>query len=182
MSVNSSIGTTKRWRALVGAGVVLLLGPAAAGCGVGHGAPDSWTYLNAHGIALAHPKGWREMSGARLPHGMLGEAVLVQHGDTVGRVEVLTGADKRRPKGVKVKNSAEFKLGGKPAAQVSYVYRPKPDGPRLRVMDVTAHTAHGTPVLIRISGIPGEVTQDTMNRIADSIQVGTIGKGNILKT
>ncbi len=180
--MNSSIGTTRRWRTAVGAVTLLMLGTAAAGCAaVGKGAPDGWTYMNARGIALAHPKDWKELSAARLPHGVMAGAVLTQHGRTVGEVDVLTGVKQQRPKGVKVKNSAEFKLGGKPATQLSYIYRPTPSGPRTRVLDVTAHTAQGKPVLVRISGIVGEVTQDTVNRIADSIQIGTIGKGNILK-
>ncbi|GAA1884152.1 hypothetical protein GCM10009753_10170 [Streptantibioticus ferralitis] len=148
---------------------------------MGGGAPDGWTYVNAHGIAFAVPKDWKTVPAAGLSNGMLAGAVWKQHGDQVGEVQVLSGTKQERPKGVKVKNSADFKLGGKPAAQVSYVYRPSLDGPRLRVLDITARTAQGKPVQVRISGTTSDLTLDTMDRIANSIQVGTIGKGNILK-
>jgi hypothetical protein len=181
--VNSSVGTTKRWgRALGAVGAVLLLGSAAVGCGVGRGAPDGWTYVNAQGIAFAVPKDWKALPATALPKGVLASAVWKQDGERVGEVQVLSGAKQERPKGVKVKNSADFKLGGKPAAQVSYIYRPSLDSPRLRVLDITARNAQGKPVQVQISGTTSDLTLDTMNRIANSIQVGTIGKGNLLKS
>jgi hypothetical protein len=180
--VKSSISTTKRWRTAVGAAAVLLLGGAMAGCSVGSGAPDGWVYMNAHGIALAYPKGWNQLPAAGLPSNVLGGAVLKKQGQAVGEVEVLTGVKQQRPEGVKVKTSAAFKLGGYPATQLSYVYAPDPLGPKMRVMDVTARNAHGTPVLVRITGNATDVSQDTMARIADSIQIGTIGKGYVLKS
>ncbi len=180
--MNSSVGSTKRWgRALGAVGAVLLLGSAAVGCGVGRGAPDGWTYVNAQGIAFAVPKDWKALPASGLPKGVLASAVWKQDGEQVGVVQVLSDAKLQRPVGVKVKNSADFKLGGKPAAQVSYTYRPSLDSPRLRVLDITARNAKGKPVQVRISGTTSDLTLDTMNRIANSIQVGTIGKGNLLK-
>ncbi len=155
MSVNNSVGVVKPWmRRTAGAcGGVLLLGLAGGGCAVGSGAPDGWTYQNAHGVAFAHPKDWTALPASALPRGALGGAVWTRHGKRLAEVEVLYGTLRRpHPKGVKVRTAADFELGGKPAAQFGYVYGAHPHGPRLRVMDVTGHDAHGRPILLRVTG------------------------------
>jgi len=186
--VSSSIGITKRWATAVGA--VLLLGAASAGCAVGKGAPDGWTYINAHGIALAIPKNWRETPAADLPPGVLAAAQLKQlkEPDTEIAdvdVEVLTRKPPA-PKGrkMKVKYSVPFKLGGHASTQTNYAFLSITDGLPQRVTEVTTEAADGRPVVVLItaSGKGARSWVDTMYRIANSIQIGTVGKGNLVKT
>lgn len=183
MSVSSTIGTTRRCATAIGA--VLLLAAASAGCAVGKGAPDGWKYINAHGIAFAVPKDWRQTPAADLPAGALAEAHLLEHGTEIANVEVLTWKPPT-PKGLKMqmKPSVPFKLGGHPSTQVNYAFLSKTDDLPQRVTEVTTKTAKGRPVVVLItaSGKGASSWVDTMYRIANSIQIGTIGKGNLVKT
>ncbi len=180
--MNSSISTIKQCGPAVGA--VLLLGGATVACGVGAGAPDGWAYMNAHGIVLAHPKPWHEVAADRLPPGVLAEAVLDKHGRPVADVQVLAGkAGRPAARSMKIYDSMTFKLGGRPATQVNYTYLALPPLQQRRVTDVTVKTADGRTLEVRITayGRGNRVWQDTMNRIANSIQVGTLGKGGLVK-
>jgi hypothetical protein len=181
--VSSSIGATGRCAAAVGA--ILLLGGVSAGCAVGKGAPDGWTYFNAHGIAVAVPKSWRETPVTDLPAGVLAAAQLKEHGTAIAGVEVLT-KEPPAPKGrkMKVKPSVPFKLGGHPSRQVNYAFISAADGLPRRVTEVVTRAADGRPVfvLITASGKGAGSLMDTMYRIANSIQIGTVGKGNLVKT
>jgi hypothetical protein len=180
--VSSTSSTIKRCGPTVGA--VLLLGAATAGCGVGKGAPDGWTYMNAHGIALAHPKPWVEVPAAKLAPGVLAEAVLSARGHPIADVVVLSGkAGRPRAKSLKVYDSITFNLDGKPATQVNYTYLALPPEQQRRVSEVTVKARDGRTMDVRITayGRGNRVWQDTMNRIANSIQVGTLGKGNLVK-
>ena len=172
----------KRWAALVGG--VALLGAAMAGCGVGKGAPDGWTYVNAHGIAFAIPKDWRLTPAADLPSHVVAAAVLRRHGTRVADVEVLTAVPPR-PRGRRLKARTEppFTVDGVSSTEVSYAFLAGPSGLPRRVTDVTTKTARGQRVVVRIRALGKGAGSwvDTMERIANSIQVGTIGRGNILQ-
>ncbi|MBY8884058.1 hypothetical protein K7472_04265 [Streptomyces sp. PTM05] len=163
----------------------MLLGATTTGCGVGAGAPDSWNYVNADGVAFAHPKDWTNLPSSALPHGALAGAVWKQDGKEIATVEVLPAPGKgwpARPKGAKVKRSPAFTLGDKPADQVTYTYRHGKHGPSTRVVYLRVVDARDRPVLIRIQGEGPDFTQGMADMIADSVQVGTVGKGNIVKT
>jgi hypothetical protein len=181
--VSRSIGTTGRCAAAVGG--ILLLGGVSAGCAVGKGAPDGWTYFNAHGIAVAVPKSWRELPAADLPANVLAAAQLKEHGTALADVEVLT-KEPAAPKGwkMKVKPSVPFTLGGHPSRQMNYAFLSTTDGLPRRVTEVATRAVDGRPVfvLITASGEGAGHLVDTMYRIANSIQIGTIGKGSLVKT
>ena len=152
---------------------------------MGKGAPDGWTYLNADGIAIAVPKAWREIPAADLPAGVLAAVQLKEHGSVIADVEVLA-KEPPTPKGRKmtVKPSAPFTLGGHPSRQMNYAFLSTTDGLPRRVTEVTTKAANGRPVVVLItaSGKGAGSWVDTMYRIANSIQIGTIGKGNLVKT
>ncbi|MCQ4082264.1 hypothetical protein NGB36_17025 [Streptomyces sp. RB6PN25] len=152
---------------------------------MGKGAPDGWTYFNAHGIAFAVPKDWRRTATADLPPGVLAAAHLDEHGTQIADVEVLTRKPPT-PKGYKLtaKPSTPFKMGGHLSTEVNYAFLSKTDGLPRRVTEVTTKTASGRPVVVLItaSGKGAGSWVDTMYRIANSIQIGTIGKGNLVKT
>lgn len=142
---------------------------AAAGCSVGQGAPDGWRYLQVQGMAVAHPKLWRE-SGA-------GAVWLGKGGRTNGALTVASDApgasgppaDPQQAVPADAR-TATMSLGGRTARVLDFG-RAAPDGRPAAYVEIHVRNRAGQPLLVRAWTVNGASHDSALlQEIVDSIE------------
>jgi hypothetical protein len=143
---------------------------AVAGCSVGQGAPDGWRYLRAVGVAVAHPKSWRESGAGAALHGAGGR--------TDGELAVVPDdagapgppADPKVAVAPAHVQAATPTLDGRPARVLTFA-QPAPDGRPATHVEVHLRTPAGHTVLIRAWTADGAIPDAALlQEIVDSVE------------
>ncbi|MGW2860290.1 hypothetical protein [Streptomyces sp. NPDC001205] len=186
--------TRPGFRGLVAAGALALFATLVTGCGSDSkaAAPQGWETLDAQGVAVDHPSGWKAVPAGQLAKKDETAATLTRSGGIVAKIAVqkkfmrtsdvdmaamgakatyVLGGGTTDQKSVTVHGTDKAQRMDYAAQESNGQDQAPPAGTSVEATDVVALDGHGDPFLVRIIHTRDAFPQDDLDKIVKSIRV-----------
>jgi hypothetical protein len=156
--------------------------------------PAGFTRSSGHGISFAYPSNWQKVPESAWPEGWAGIVELREDGRMIGQIGVLTFPQWRemrsevlaaetaflgvQRKGEDVRRGSSRPItvsNAKAARRLEYTYAAvfdgKKSGDTVHGTDITVVSKSGRGATVRITGVKGRLSEETVDQIVKSIAI-----------